>query len=99
MMFYPIRLNAPEVEVLEQVETEVIEQETRKLVVYNDDVNTFDHVINTLMEVCGHSREQAEQCTWIIHFKGKCSVKKGDYDTLAGMCLAILDRGISANVE
>ncbi|WP_035757483.1 ATP-dependent Clp protease adaptor ClpS [Hugenholtzia roseola] len=99
MIFHTIRLSAPEVEVLEQVETEVIEQETRKLIVYNDDVNTFEHVINTLVDVCGHSREQAEQCTWIIHFKGKCNVKKGDYDTLSAMCLAILDRGISANVE
>ncbi|CAN5917369.1 ATP-dependent Clp protease adaptor ClpS [soil metagenome] len=70
----------------------------RNLVVYNDDINTFDHVIQTLIEVCKHTPEQAEQCTFIIHYKGKCSVKIGTFEELQSMCSAIHDRGISADV-
>lgn len=70
-----------------------------KLVVYNDDVNTFDWVIETLVKVCGHDEVQAEQCTWLIHFKGKCAVKSGTWDELVPMRTAICDRGISAEVE
>lgn len=69
------------------------------LIVWNDDVNTFEWVIETLMEVCGHSYEQAEQCTYIIHFKGKYAVKQGDYEELKPMCEAITDRGIGATIE
>ena len=72
--------------------------ELRNLVVYNDDINTFDHVITTLMTVCGHQPEQAEQCTLLIHYKGKCAVKVGTYEELEPMCTAIHDRGISADV-
>lgn len=72
--------------------------EMRNLVVYNDDINTFDHVIDTLMDVCKHSQEQAEQCTYLIHYKGKCTVKLGAFEELAGMCTAIHDRGINADV-
>jgi len=70
-----------------------------QLIVWNDEVNTFDWVIETLIEVCQHTPEQAEQCTLIIHFKGKCAVKNGDYDTLKGMCDRITDRGIGATIE
>jgi ATP-dependent Clp protease adaptor protein ClpS len=69
-----------------------------ELVVYNDDVNTFDHVISTLMDVCRHSPEQAEQCTVMIHYKGKSSVKSGDFEELANMRNEICRRGISAEV-
>jgi ATP-dependent Clp protease adaptor protein ClpS len=69
------------------------------LVVWNDDVNTFDWVIQTLIEVCGHTPEQAEQCAIIIHFKGKYGVKEGDYDTLKPLCEAICDRMIQATIE
>lgn len=72
--------------------------EPSQLIVYNDDVNTFDHVIETLIHVCNHTPEQAEQCTWLIHYKGKCCVKMGDWDKLASMRSAICDRGISAEV-
>lgn len=72
---------------------------TCQLIVWNDEVNTFEWVIDTLMEVCGHSFEQAEQCSYIIHFKGKYAVKDGMYDDLKPMCDAILDRGINATVE
>jgi ATP-dependent Clp protease adaptor protein ClpS len=69
------------------------------LIVWNDDVNTFDWVIETLISVCKHTTEQAEQCTFLIHFKGKCSVKQGNYDILKPMCEAIMERGIGATVE
>ena len=69
------------------------------LIVWNDEVNTFEWVIETLIQVCGHSAEQAEQCAYIIHFRGKYSVKSGDYDLLKPMCDAITERGIGATVE
>ena len=74
-------------------------EEPCNLIVWNDEVNTFQWVIDTLMEVCGHSYEQAEQCSYIIHFQGKYAVKKGGYDELKPMCDAITDRGIGATVE
>ncbi|ANI88551.1 Clp protease ClpS [Arachidicoccus ginsenosidimutans] len=69
------------------------------LVLWNDEVNTFEWVIETLVEVCKHTQEQAEQCAYIIHTKGKYAVKNGDYETLKPMCDAILDRGINATIE
>ncbi|RFM29016.1 ATP-dependent Clp protease adaptor ClpS [Deminuibacter soli] len=69
------------------------------LIVWNDEVNTFEWVIETLVEVCGHSSEQAEQCAMFIHFKGKYAVKHGDYDTLKPMQNEITDRGIGATIE
>ena len=69
------------------------------LIVWNDDVNTFDWVIETLIEVCNHSYEQAEQCAFIIHFKGKYAVKEGSYEYVKPMCDAITERGINATVE
>lgn len=69
------------------------------LVLYNDDVNTFEYVIESLMEICNHESIQAEQCTWIIHHKGKCSVKKGSVEELKPMIQAFLDRKISAKIE
>lgn len=71
----------------------------RDLIVYNDDVNTFEHVIETLVAVCKHTPEQAEQCTIIIHFKGKCAVKKGSFEELIPMRTALCDRGLSAEIS
>jgi len=82
----------------QEVLEDVVVEDFRDLVVFNDDVNTFDHVINTLIKVCKHSVEQAEQCTWIIHYKGKCAVKKGSERMLKPMKEAILDEGINAAV-
>ena len=73
-----------ELDVMEAVET----TEVMDLVVFNDDVNTFAHVIETLIRVCRHTAEQAEQCTIIIHFNGKCAVKTGSYDYLKPMRVA-----------
>ena len=69
------------------------------LIVWNDEVNSFEWVIETLIEVCGHSEEQAEQCSMIIHTKGKYAVKEGSYDTLKPQCDAITERGIGATIE
>ena len=74
-------------------------EEPCNLIVWNDEVNTFEWVIDTLMEICGHSHEQAEQCAYIIHYQGKYAVKKGNYDELKPKCDAITDRGIGATVE
>ncbi|MFL5772919.1 MAG: ATP-dependent Clp protease adaptor ClpS [Flavisolibacter sp.] len=85
----------------EQENTDVLEDvmDPCLLIVWNDDVNTFEWVIETLMEVCNHSYEQAEQCAYIIHYKGKYAVKEGDYDSLKPMCDSITERGINATVE
>ncbi|WP_338868234.1 ATP-dependent Clp protease adaptor ClpS [Spirosoma sp. SC4-14] len=77
---------------------EVIETDVHNLVVFNDDVNTFDHVIDTLIDVCHHTPEQAEQCTLLIHYKGKCTVKNGSWEELVPMRNEICRRGISAEV-
>jgi ATP-dependent Clp protease adaptor protein ClpS len=76
----------------------IVEAKVYNLVVFNDEVNTFDYVIGTLIDVCQHTNEQAEQCTLIIHYKGKCTVKKGDFDELVPMRNAICNRGISAEL-
>jgi len=77
---------------------EVVDVAVHNLVVFNDDVNTFEHVIETLIDVCAHTAEQAEQCTLLIHYKGKCSVKNGSWDELVPMRNEICRRGISAEV-
>lgn len=89
----PLQEENDEVDVLTQ------EQDPFSLIVWNDEVNTFEWVIETLMEVCGHSAEQAEQCAFIIHFKGKYAVKQGSYEDLKPQCDAITDRGIGATIE
>ena len=69
-----------------------------EIILYNDDVNTFDHVIDTLIRVCDHSLEQAKQCSIIVHYKGKCSVKSGSYSDLKPRCTKLLDAGLSAEI-
>ena len=81
-------------DVLEAVET----TDVMDLVVFNDDINTFEHVIDTLIRVCEHTPEQAEQCTLIIHHKGKCTVKNGSFDFLRPMREAICEAGIDARI-
>ncbi|MBK7183656.1 MAG: ATP-dependent Clp protease adaptor ClpS [Bacteroidetes bacterium] len=78
---------------------EEVEVADKQIVVYNDDFNTFDFVIESLVKVCKHDSIQAEQCTFLIHYKGKCSVKKGTFESLEPMCTALLERGITAEIE
>jgi ATP-dependent Clp protease adaptor protein ClpS len=82
-----------------EVLVDVIAEDERDLVVYNDDFNTFEHVINTLIKVCKHTTEQAEQCTYIIHYRGKCAVKKGTFDELKPMKESICEAGIDAKIQ
>ncbi|MEI2755109.1 MAG: ATP-dependent Clp protease adaptor ClpS [Chitinophagaceae bacterium] len=86
-------------ESFEAVEVLVATENLCNLIVWNDEVNTFKWVIETLMEVCGHSAEQAEQCAYIIHFNGKYAVKNGSYEELKPQCDAITERGINATVD
>jgi ATP-dependent Clp protease adaptor protein ClpS len=83
----------------EDIDVLTAEQYPYNLIVWNDEVNTFDWVIETLVDVCNHTVEQAEQCALLIHFKGKCAVKNGDYETLKPMCDNITERGIGATIE
>lgn len=86
----------PEEALLEEV---LFEQgPARELMLYNDDVNTFAHVIQCLCEICGHEPIQAEQCAWIVHHNGKCSVKRGTFDALEPMCMALHEQGLSADI-
>ena len=71
----------------------------RGLILYNDDVNTFNFVIDTLIEVCNHEHEQAEQCTFIAHVKGKCNIKNGKYPELKLMCNEMTQRGLTVSIE
>jgi ATP-dependent Clp protease adaptor protein ClpS len=70
-----------------------------RLDLHNDDYNTFDHVINCLMKFCGHEFEQANQCAHIVHFKGKCDIKYGDYDTISTMKEKLCGAGLSVTME
>ena len=83
----------------EQEETSVLEAQHHNLIVWNDDVNTFDWVIESLVTVCDHTPEQAEQCALLVHYKGKCGVKKGSFDELRPQAEALIDRGIQATVD
>ena len=69
-----------------------------EIILFNDDVNTFDHVIQTLVDVCNHTYEQAEQCSILVHYKGKCSVKTGLYEDLEPCCSKLLKAGLSAKI-
>ncbi|MEO2060147.1 MULTISPECIES: ATP-dependent Clp protease adaptor ClpS [Mesonia] len=86
-------------EVLEELLTQTEETRQNEIVVFNDDVNTFDYVIEMLMNTCDHDPLQAEQCTMLIHYKGKCAVKTGDYEDLEPRCSALLEAGLSAEIQ
>lgn len=83
-----------------QEDHDVAEKETNKyeIVLFNDDVHTFDYVIDSLIEICEHTLEQAEQCTYLVHYKGKCAVKSGEYDELKPRCTRLLQKGLSAEI-
>ena len=83
----------------EELAIEVDGMDAHAIVLFNDDVNTFDHVIDCLVTYCDHSPEQAEQCSLIVHYKGKCAVKKGDTDDLQPICDALCREGLSAVID
>ncbi len=83
-----------------QEDVDVLEQELNQheIILFNDDVNTFDHVIDSLIDVCDHTSEQAEQCAYLVHYKGKCAVKTGEYKELKPRCSRLLTLGLSAEI-
>ena len=82
-----------------QVEVESTAIKENHLVVYNDDINTFDYVIELLMKVCNHDAIQAEQCAMLIHYKGRCSVKKGSFEVLEPMSAILSDAGLTVEIN
>jgi len=89
----PIELDQQDVDVV------AISDDPCSLIVWNDEINTFEWVIETLIEICRHTVEQAEQCAMLIHTQGKYAVKRGSYEELKPMCDAITDRGIGATID
>jgi ATP-dependent Clp protease adaptor protein ClpS len=91
-----------EMSTIEKVQEDVLVEEAvgmnNEIVLHNDDVNTFDHVIETLIRVCKHDALQAEQCALLVHYKGKCTVKTGTIEELKPQCSALLDAGLSAEI-
>jgi ATP-dependent Clp protease adaptor protein ClpS len=87
---------------IEEIEEEVLVEESvgtnYEILLHNDDVNTFDHVIDTLVRVCQHTTEQAEQCAVLVHYKGKCTVKTGSLDKLKPQYSSLLNAGLSAEI-
>ena len=99
-IFATIHLNLGMKELeLPEIELDELLNEPNSIIVFNDDVNSFDHVISTLIRVCKHSNEQAEQCTYLIHYRGKCAVKMGDRTLLKPMAQAICEAGIDARIQ
>ncbi|MGB5981639.1 MAG: ATP-dependent Clp protease adaptor ClpS [Nonlabens sp.] len=86
-------------DVLPELDLEVAEKKENKIVLFNDEVNTFDHVIDMLVAACDHTPIQAEQCSLIVHYKGKCNVKSGEYDDLKLRCTALLEAGLTAEIQ
>ncbi len=82
-----------------ELETVMVEEDVKNIVLYNDDVNTFDFVIDTLMELCGHDELQAEQCAMLVHHTGKCAVKRGSWTELEPICSTMLTKGLTAEIE
>lgn len=78
---------------------DVLEAQPSAIVLYNDEVNTFNWVIESLVDICGHESVQAEQCAWIVHTRGRCSVKEGSISELEAMCNELCRRGLSATIE
>lgn len=83
-----------------QEDLDILEMLTpqHEIILHNDDVNTFDFVIDALVDVCEHTLEQAEQCSVLVHYKGKCAVKTGEYDELKPKCAKLQQLGLSAEL-
>jgi len=85
-------------QVLEEVSLKAKETMSNEIVLYNDEVNSFDHVIDCLIATCGHNPLQAEQCSLIVHYNGKCTVKTGELKDLKPQCTKLLEAGLSAEI-
>lgn len=85
-------------QIQEEIDLAELKVNEYQIVLFNDDVNTFDHVVETLIRVCNHTPEQAEQCSIIVHYKGKCTVKTGSYEELKPRCTQLLQADLSAEI-
>jgi ATP-dependent Clp protease adaptor protein ClpS len=94
-----MRFSQVEIEEELDLDIESLLKNQNEIVLYNDDHHTFDFVIESLVDVCEHTLVQAEQCTYIVHYNGKCSVKRGEYEKLMPVCTALLNRGLSAEIH
>jgi ATP-dependent Clp protease adaptor protein ClpS len=83
----------------ELTQVEELTEVNNNVILYNDDVNSFDFVIETLIKVCKHDPIQAEQCTYLVHYAGKCAVKSGSFTELAPIQEALSDKGLTASIE
>ena len=82
----------------EEVDVLELRANEHQIVLFNDDIHSFDYVIDSLIDVCEHTIEQAEQCTYLVHFKGKCTVKTGELKELKPRCSKLLELGLSAEL-
>ena len=85
--------------VLEKQESKTVQAEKKHIVLFNDNDNTFDHVINLLVKVCKHDSIQAEQCAFLVHHKGKCTVKSGGIDELNVIAEILADNGLTVEIN
>ena len=90
-----------DIEIEEEIDLQIDEllKPIKEIVLFDDNHNTFDFVIESLVKVCNHSLIQAEQCTFIVHHNGKCSVKRGEFEKLKPLCTALLDRGLTVEIQ
>ena len=100
MEYYPKLSSIFNSQTQEESDVLLLEKETYKhqIILHNDDVNTFDWVIESLVKICDHTPMQAEQCAMIVHYNGKCDVKTGELSDLKPRCTALLERGLSAEI-
>jgi len=96
-----VHFNFPEIGTHQEVDIDIqMEAEDIKdLIVYNDEFNSFEFVIDCFVKVCKHNKIQAEQCTLLVHYKGSCIVKRGTFEELESTCVALLDKGLTAKIE
>lgn len=92
-------INSPKWQTEEESEVATLEEKQFAIILFNDDVNTFDHVIEMLVSYCEHDPVQAEQCAFIVHYNGKCDVKHGSYEELEPICTKLLESGLSAEIQ
>lgn len=90
--------DSPQIKPSEVEEVSTLAEREHEIILYNDDVNTFEHVINCLVQICDHTLLQAEQCAFLVHYTGKCAVKTGSLEELMPRCSALLEEGLSAEV-
>lgn len=92
-------INDQDTQTEELVENQEKTSVINNIILYNDEVNTFDFVIDSLIKVCKHDSLQAEQCTYLVHYAGKCAVKSGSFDELEPICETLLNMGLTAAIE